>query len=163
MSPGTGSGAVHGAGAAVPALDPWSATDKQRASWRAVGKPYSDLALPGRLDIRGVEWWATDPYPCWFRSEGDHLVVRDSSTIGWVNPGIRAEHPVAWDDEADRATVRDSLLGHLAALCERRSDSLAAAIANLIGDQGAATTDRELLRLAYARLEQMRSRMSPRR
>lgn len=27
----------------------------------------------GRLDINGVEWWACDPYPTWYRWDGDSL------------------------------------------------------------------------------------------
>jgi len=35
------------------------------------------MAEPGRLDKDGVEWWACDPYPTWFRYEGDRLIERD--------------------------------------------------------------------------------------
>lgn len=32
-------------------------------------QPYRDPKQPGRLDVNGVEWWACDPYPTWFRWE----------------------------------------------------------------------------------------------
>lgn len=30
---------------------------------------------PGRLDVDGVEWWACDPYPTWYRWEGTELLT----------------------------------------------------------------------------------------
>lgn len=46
----------------------------------------------GRLDVDGVEWFACDPYPCWYRWEGDDLVT--------PNGRLRfADHQVA--DEMD--------------------------------------------------------------
>lgn len=31
---------------------------------------------PGRFDKDGVEWFACDPYPTWFRWEGDQLIEK---------------------------------------------------------------------------------------
>lgn len=36
-------------------------------------EPYRNGDEPGRLDINGVEWWACDPYPTWFRWENGEL------------------------------------------------------------------------------------------
>lgn len=33
---------------------------------------------PGRLDVNGIEWWACDPYPTWYR-----WVDRELITEGW--------------------------------------------------------------------------------
>lgn len=38
-----------------------------RAVDLASSRPYGDPSKPGRLDVNGVEWWACDPYPTWFR------------------------------------------------------------------------------------------------
>lgn len=39
-------------------------------------QPYR-VGTPGRLDVAGVEWWACDPYPTWYRYEGTTLIRRD--------------------------------------------------------------------------------------
>lgn len=36
-------------------------------------QPYRDADQPGRRDVNGVEWWASDPYPTWFRYEDGEL------------------------------------------------------------------------------------------
>lgn len=36
-------------------------------------EPYRTGDVPGRLDIDGVEWWACDPYPTWYRWENGEL------------------------------------------------------------------------------------------
>lgn len=41
--------------------------------FRAKGRPYNDPEQPGRLDVNGVEWWACDPYPTWYRWENGEL------------------------------------------------------------------------------------------
>lgn len=40
-----------------------------------VKEPYRwvDDNTPGRLDINGVEWWACDPYPTWYRYDDGEL------------------------------------------------------------------------------------------
>ena len=43
---------------------------------------------PGRLDSYGVEWWACDPYPTWYRWEGDKLWVRGRD---WDDPFTTVE------------------------------------------------------------------------
>jgi hypothetical protein len=37
-------------------------------------RAWSDSKKAGRLDINGQEWWACDPYPTWFRWEGEKLL-----------------------------------------------------------------------------------------
>lgn len=39
----------------------------------SVRQPYREADEPGRLDINGIEWWACDPYPTWFRWEDGEL------------------------------------------------------------------------------------------
>ncbi len=34
------------------------------------------FGTPGRFDADGVEWWACDPYPFWYRWEGRMLYVK---------------------------------------------------------------------------------------
>ena len=36
---------------------------------------------PGRLDVNGEEWWACDPYPTWYRWDGDVLRTNHAA---WV-------------------------------------------------------------------------------
>lgn len=55
----------------------------------AQGQPYADATKPGRVDVNGVEWWACDPYPTWFRWEGDTLYT----------------NPARFADEADHDTT----------------------------------------------------------
>lgn len=38
-----------------------------------VRQPYRDGNQPGRLDINGIEWWACDPYPTWYRWDDEEL------------------------------------------------------------------------------------------
>jgi hypothetical protein len=38
-----------------------------------IKEPYRSGEGPGRLDIDGVEWWACDPYPTWYRWENGEL------------------------------------------------------------------------------------------
>ena len=39
-------------------------------------RPYGDPTKPGRKDIDGVEWWACDPYPTWYRWENGELFTK---------------------------------------------------------------------------------------
>lgn len=34
---------------------------------------------PGRIDSDGIEWWACDPYPTWYRWENGELFTK----YGW--------------------------------------------------------------------------------
>lgn len=34
---------------------------------------------PGRLDVNGVEWWACDPYPTWYRWDGGYLYTNPAA------------------------------------------------------------------------------------
>lgn len=47
----------------------------------AEGKPFADPTKPGRLDVNGVEWWACDPYPTWYR---------------WVDGKLSEDRPAKW-------------------------------------------------------------------
>lgn len=53
----------------------------------AFGQPYTDPSKPGRLDVNGVEWFACDPYPTWFRWE-------DMTTLS----GKLFRNPARWAD-----------------------------------------------------------------
>lgn len=37
----------------------------------------------GRLDVDGVEWFACDPYPTWFRWEDGDLIVPEGN-VTWA-------------------------------------------------------------------------------
>ena len=51
---------------------------------------------PPRLDVDGVEWWATDPYPLWYRYEGE-----------WGNiDSPRVAHKPVWP-EIEKPPVRE--------------------------------------------------------
>lgn len=60
---------------------------------------------PGRFDINGHEWWACDPYPTWFRWEGNELHTeptlpwRDESSYFYekIDPMVAEEHQVPED------------------------------------------------------------------
>jgi hypothetical protein len=56
-------------------------------------RPYEDHTKPGRLDINGVEWWACDPYPTWYRYVGEWGF--DLRLI-----------PAAWEDEREPAVYQ---------------------------------------------------------
>lgn len=38
-------------------------------------RQYIDRSKPGRLDVNGVEWWATDPYPHWYRMVDNEILT----------------------------------------------------------------------------------------
>lgn len=50
---------------------------------------------PGRLDVNGVEWWACDPYPTWYRWEGSQLFT---DPAGWPD---EAPDTSCWSDEIE--------------------------------------------------------------
>ena len=39
-------------------------------------RPYTEETGKGRLDKDGVEWFACDPYPTWYRRVGKRLITR---------------------------------------------------------------------------------------
>lgn len=53
--------------------------------YRAHGRPYNDYTKPGRKDIDGVEWWACDPYPTWYRWENNELFTNPQR---WPHGGL---------------------------------------------------------------------------
>jgi hypothetical protein len=55
-------------------------------------RPWADPTKPGRLDVNGVEWWACDPYPTWYR---------------WENGEVRTNHAAFVDSEAGRKIRTD--------------------------------------------------------
>lgn len=59
-----------------------------------VREPYREADQPGRLDVNGVEWWACDPYPTWFR---------------WDGGDLRVDH-ARWMPDDRRTAVRDALI-----------------------------------------------------
>ena len=69
---------------AIVARGSWS--DFFAAQQPLSNRAFGDRAGPGRLDRDGVEWWACDPYPCWFY---------------WTPAGELVEAPfdIAWADE----------------------------------------------------------------
>lgn len=46
--------------------------------------PYSDPLKPGRVDKKGIEWWACDPYPTWYRWVRNKVYVRTSKSAAWA-------------------------------------------------------------------------------
>jgi hypothetical protein len=64
----------------------------------------------GRLDANGVEWFACDPYPYWYRWADGHLWTRDKNNFpGWADESeptkgaeelVRTNCTGAWDCEA---------------------------------------------------------------
>lgn len=46
-------------------------------------RPYSDPEKPGRKDATGLEWWACDPYPTWYRWDEDLFGKRHLSTTDY--------------------------------------------------------------------------------
>ena len=60
----------------------------------AYGQPYGTPGEPGRLDINGVEWFACDPYPTWFR--WDENDVLHTNPAKWADQPHDPEHP-DWD------------------------------------------------------------------
>lgn len=45
----------------------------RRGDEPAHGQPFNNPTEPGRKDLDGVEWWACDPYPTWYRWENGEL------------------------------------------------------------------------------------------
>jgi hypothetical protein len=44
-------------------------------------RKWENLDEPGRMDVEGVEWWACDPYPTWYRWEDGKLYTNPAQ---WV-------------------------------------------------------------------------------
>lgn len=67
---------------------------------RVGARPFTDRNQRGRLDIKGVEWWATDPYPTWYRWEENGELTLMLGNGPWADP---SENPVEWleEDPAD--------------------------------------------------------------
>ena len=55
----------------------------------ANGQPYGTPGEPGRLDVNGVEWFACDPYPTWFRWE----TIEGGKEVLHTNPARWADEP----------------------------------------------------------------------
>lgn len=51
---------------------------------------------PGRFDVNGVEWFACDPYPTWYRWCGGHLFTDPAP---WADEQTNDEQP---PDEPER-------------------------------------------------------------
>jgi hypothetical protein len=64
-------------------------------------EPYRSGEGPGRLDVDGVEWWACDPYPTWFRWEDGELFTNPAE---WMHKDRRMALRVAFI-EAERAEI----------------------------------------------------------
>lgn len=71
---------------------------------------YMDATTPGRRDVNGVEWWACDPYPTWFR---------------WDDNGDLRTDPAEWLPDDPLMAVRE------AEKLEARADRLDAEAATL--------------------------------
>ena len=39
---------------------------------------------PGRMDVHGVEWFACDPYPTWYRWKDGKLILPDGQPV-WAD------------------------------------------------------------------------------
>lgn len=46
-------------------------------------RPYTG-GKPGRVDVNGVEWWACDPYPTWYRRGDDGELITAMAYEGGV-------------------------------------------------------------------------------
>ena len=55
-------------------------------------RPFIDPAKPGRKDINGVEWWATDPYPLWYRRDEDDEIILKYSDNEWEDELLECEN-----------------------------------------------------------------------
>lgn len=58
---------------------------------------YTDVPGEGRLDVNGVEWFACDPYPTWFRWEGKTLHTNPArwADLPPVDPNAeKYSHPI---------------------------------------------------------------------
>lgn len=59
-------------------------------------RPFENIHKPGRRDVDGIEWWACDPYPCWYRyTESGDLIVDNRSK--WLDPF--PDVPYLWDED----------------------------------------------------------------
>jgi hypothetical protein len=79
--------------------------------------PFTNPHKPGRKDRGGVEWWACDPYPTWFRYENEKVVVPGDGFPGWADEpepqnGDDSTWPVVLETGAYRKLLR--LRGQLA-------------------------------------------------
>lgn len=66
-----------------------------------VFRPYEDPDKPGRKDVNGVEWWACDPYPTWFRWEGGELFTNHARFPS--DPQIELEKAIKAEQVAKEA------------------------------------------------------------
>lgn len=66
-------------------------------------RPFMDPSQPGRLDRDGVQWYATDPYPTWFRRDADGAVIHRPWGDGF--PGW-ADQPVPTKPQPCSSTCR---------------------------------------------------------
>ena len=48
-------------------------------------RAFGRQGLPGRLDRDGVQWWACDPYPCWFYWTAAGELVQAPIDIAWAD------------------------------------------------------------------------------
>jgi hypothetical protein len=65
-------------------------------------EPYRDADKPGRKDINGVEWWACDPYPTWFRWEDGADEPRvDHAAWAAEDPHIELQRALKAEAEAE--------------------------------------------------------------
>lgn len=46
-------------------------------------RQWGDPTKPGRVDRDGIEWWACDPYPTWYRWEDGKLHLRGAQAAVW--------------------------------------------------------------------------------
>jgi hypothetical protein len=72
-----------------------------------IREPYRSGEGPGRLDIDGVEWWACDPYPTWFRWENGELFTNPAE---WMHKDRRMALRVAFiESEKAEAIIAKAL------------------------------------------------------
>jgi hypothetical protein len=61
----------------------------------------------GRLDVDGVRWFVTDPYPTWFRREDGGIITRrlgvsNKNSLAYTShewEEMKKDGPVPWADE----------------------------------------------------------------
>ena len=57
-------------------------------------RKWMDQNKPGRLDVDGIEWYATDPYPTWFRRDKTGEIIEPYDEPEWADkPGASTMRP----------------------------------------------------------------------
>lgn len=80
-------------------------------------------STPGRMDVNGVEWWACDPMPTWYRWDEEGEL--HTYPAAWVADDPHTELGKALEEERKARTVLANAMDRVS----RARDSIAAAMA----------------------------------